>query len=579
AHEVGHLIGLDHTQLDGVQGLPTSNFPLMYPIAYRTAASLHPDDAAAVTALYPDTNVASAYGTLSGTFTQANGTAIRGANIWAQGGPGVFSVVSDYLQQSNGNFKLLVPPGTYTLSAEAISSAFTGGSSVGPYSETMADPSFQPPLYSGTTPMAPVTLGNTSPTQIIVTAGCSGSIAFKLDGTGTVSGDCNGTKSAITSPTPGSTLAGTSVTFTWTAGSGIADRYLMVGTTAGGTDIYQGYQGAALSRTVTGIPANGATIYVRLMSYINGWQINDYTYTASGSAPPPPATPVPAVITAPAPGSTLAGASVTFTWTLGTGVANRYLMVGTTAGGADIYQGYQDSATSRTVTGIPTSGGTVYVRLMSYINGWQINDYTYTASGAAPPPTTPTKAVITAPAPGSTFTGSSVTFTWTLGTGVANRYLMVGTTPGGTDIYQGYQDSATSRTVTGIPTSGGTIYVRLMSYINGWQVNDYTYTAMAGSPPTPPATPVLAVITSPAPGSTLSGSAVTFTWTLGTGLANRYLMVGTTAGGTDIYQGYQDSATSRTVTGLPTNGSTVYVRLMSYVNGWQVNDYTYRSGP
>ncbi|MGZ5061491.1 MAG: hypothetical protein ACXWAU_06445, partial [Usitatibacter sp.] len=101
----------------------------------------------------------------------------------------------------------------------------------------------------------------------------------------------------------------------------------------------------------------------------------------------------------------------------------------------------------------------------------------------------------------------------------------------------------------------------------------------AGSPPTPPATPVLAVITSPAPGSTLSGSAVTFTWTLGTGLANRYLMVGTTAGGTDIYQGYQDSATSRTVTGLPTNGSTVYVRLMSYVNGWQVNDYTYRSGP
>jgi predicted Zn-dependent protease len=53
AHELGHLIGLDHTQLDSTQGLASSNYPLMYPIAYRTLSTLHDDDIASVSALYP----------------------------------------------------------------------------------------------------------------------------------------------------------------------------------------------------------------------------------------------------------------------------------------------------------------------------------------------------------------------------------------------------------------------------------------------------------------------------------------------------------------------------------------------
>jgi len=35
AHEIGHLIGLDHTQLDSSQGLASGAYPLMYPL--RTA--------------------------------------------------------------------------------------------------------------------------------------------------------------------------------------------------------------------------------------------------------------------------------------------------------------------------------------------------------------------------------------------------------------------------------------------------------------------------------------------------------------------------------------------------------------
>jgi hypothetical protein len=194
AHELGHLIGLDHAQLDSTQGLSPSNYPLMYPIAYRSLSALHEDDVASVTALYPGNTVSASYGTLTGSFVQTNGTTpVNGANIWARdtATSRVFSSVSDWLVQGSGAFRMLLPPGTYTLHAEAIASDFHGGSSVGPHSESYpASLSFQSPLYVNGSPMAPRTLGNSSPIPIAITAGCTASASFRIDGTGTVSGNC-----------------------------------------------------------------------------------------------------------------------------------------------------------------------------------------------------------------------------------------------------------------------------------------------------------------------------------------------------------------------------------------------------
>lgn len=196
AHEVGHMIGLDHTQLDGSQGLAGANYPLMYPVAYRGTLSLHEDDVAAVSALYPDATLNSVYGEISGNVRAADGvTPVRGANIWAQevSTGKVYSVVSDYLMQGNGYFRLLLPAGTYTLRAEAIDSSFNGGSSVGPYSETYpTSVSFQPPLYSGGTAMAPVALGGATPIRFAIIAGCRATTAFSLSGAGSVTGNCVG---------------------------------------------------------------------------------------------------------------------------------------------------------------------------------------------------------------------------------------------------------------------------------------------------------------------------------------------------------------------------------------------------
>ena len=48
-----------------------------------------------------------------------------------------------------------------------------------------------------------------------------------------------------------------------------------------GSDVYAGYQAASLSANVSGIPS-GRTIYVRLLSWVNGGLVaSDATYTSN----------------------------------------------------------------------------------------------------------------------------------------------------------------------------------------------------------------------------------------------------------------------------------------------------------
>jgi len=197
AHEVGHMVGMDHAQIDNSQGIAsTANYPLMYPVANRGSVTLHEDDIAGISLLYPDPTLNSIYGQITGNFVLADGiTPVRGANLWAaETTTGkIYSVVSDYLKQNTGFFRILMPAGTYTLHAEAVQTAYVGASSVGPYAFALTDPSFQPPMYpsgSGGAPMAPVTLGNGTPVTFNIAPACTTSVTFGIDGSGAVSGNC-----------------------------------------------------------------------------------------------------------------------------------------------------------------------------------------------------------------------------------------------------------------------------------------------------------------------------------------------------------------------------------------------------
>ena len=272
----------------------------------------------------------------------------------------------------------------------------------------------------------------------------------------------------------------------------------------------------------------------------------------------------PATLTFPTPGSTLGSPNVTFTWTTGTGVTQYDLHVGTTGAGSSNIFGGTVTGQSKSVSGIPTTGGTLSVRLYSLINGaWQYIDYTFTESSPAAP------ATMTSPTPSSTLTGSSAAFSWTTGTQVTQYDLHVGTSGvASSNIFAGTV-TGQSKTVTGIPTSGGTLYVRLYSLISGvWQSIDYTYTEAS------PAAP--ATMMSPTPGTALTGSSATFTWTAGSQVTQYDLHVGTTGAGSSNLFGGTVTGQSKTVTGIPTTGGTLNVRLYSLISGaWQYVDYTF----
>jgi hypothetical protein len=176
-------------------------------------------------------------------------------------------------------------------------------------------------------------------------------------------------KAAIVSPAPGSTLGGSSATFTWIAGAGATAYWLDVGTAPSLGNIFGGNVGSVTSKLVTGLPLDGSTVYVTLYSNVNGvWQGNSYTYAALSQK---------AAITSPAPGSTLHGSSITFNWTA-SGASAYWLDVGTAPGQGNLAAGNLGTAVSRTVTGIPTNGSTLYVNLYSNVNGvWIGNSYTY----------------------------------------------------------------------------------------------------------------------------------------------------------------------------------------------------------
>jgi hypothetical protein len=78
-----------------------------------------------------------------------------------------------------------------------------------------------------------------------------------------------------------SQFTGTTETFTWNPGNTATHFELYVGTSAGSSDIYNSGNVTVTSETMLGLPSNGAKIYVRLYSLINGaWQYTSYTYTA-----------------------------------------------------------------------------------------------------------------------------------------------------------------------------------------------------------------------------------------------------------------------------------------------------------
>jgi kumamolisin len=94
-------------------------------------------------------------------------------------------------------------------------------------------------------------------------------------------------------------------------------------------------------------------------------------------------------------------------------------------------------------------------------------------------------------------------------------------------------------------------------------------------PPLGPVPPKFGQIIDPTPGSALSSSAVTFSWTPGEATVYQ-LLVGSSPGAGDIFNSGRITGQSASVPNIPTDGRIVFVRLLSFVSGGAPpQDYAY----
>jgi hypothetical protein len=216
-HEFGHLIGLDHSQINldcltggpacDLDGLPTM-FPVLLDGAEMAMSTPATDDIAAISALYPESSFPTSTGHITGHVLFSDGqTPAQGFNVIARktDNPLVTAVssVSGFLYTVDVGSPLIpswygspygsrdpaligfydlpgLPPGDYTVEVEAINNSgdypFVGGSGLGPFGDygfQFPLPSLLPPpctpeyLVSGAT----ATCNSASATTLTVDAG------------------------------------------------------------------------------------------------------------------------------------------------------------------------------------------------------------------------------------------------------------------------------------------------------------------------------------------------------------------------------------------------------------------------
>jgi hypothetical protein len=117
-HEIGHLLGLDHSGIAHA---------VMYPFGDTSAAgvqrTLSVDDAAGISFLYPNSSFAAATGTVSGSVLLGPTGAFAAHVVAIDAATG--NAVIDGLTDTQGHYSLTgVPPGTYNVLALPLAGAF-----------------------------------------------------------------------------------------------------------------------------------------------------------------------------------------------------------------------------------------------------------------------------------------------------------------------------------------------------------------------------------------------------------------------------------------------------------------------
>jgi hypothetical protein len=250
-------------------------------------------------------------------------------------------------------------------------------------------------------------------------------------------------------------------------------------------------------------------------------------------------------------------AAPTFPVAIGTYTSAQSVTIAEATSGASVY--YTTDTTTPTTSSAKYTAAiqlatSTTVKAIAVASGYNNSPVAAATYNITPPAATPTFSL----AAGTYTSTQSVTLTDTT-TGATIYYTTNGTIPTtSSTVYTGPISVNTTETIEAIAAAPG--------YVSSQPAGtNYTVTQPQ------------AQLLTPAPGSVLTGSGVTFTWTTGAGVTAYGLWLGLSGpGSSSLYSSGSTTATSVTVSSLPGKGATVYARLFSVIGGkTQYIDYTY----
>lgn len=289
-----------------------------------------------------------------------------------------------------------------------------------------------------------------------------------------------------------------------------------------------------------------------------------------------------AQLTSPTLGSVLeptVDTGVTFEWDAFAGASSYTLKLGSTAGDDDIYSDI-DSTTTRDVAkdDIPTDGSTIYVTLVTTVSGNDTrNTYTFLAPGGHRNLVL-NKRELTAITYNQT-TGPVHHANDADGLQMPSDTVMI---PAGG--YPPYAIVPTGEDPTNWSIAPNQVVIPfwIETDENGdtYAVTEYKndmWTNCGNPNAIYPPDSTYAIMTSPTPDSQLGGTSTTIVWGSVTDALEYYLQVGDEPGGTVYFNASTTTSTSQGVSGLPEDGSLIYIRIWVRLDvaepHWFYNDF------
>jgi hypothetical protein len=331
-------------------------------------------------------------------------------------------------------------------------------------------------------------------------------------------------------PTNGATNVSLARPFEWTAVPGATVYYLYVGTSFGSNDLVNSGELADTTiRDVSNVPMPaGGTVYATIWTKLSGqWRRSDIQFTL----------PPHAQFLYPLNGMTGVTGANEFRWTRVIGASAYYLYVGTTQGARDVVDSGETALPGYRVSSLPPAS-TLFGRLWTKIDGgWRFEDISFqTASGAE----------FIFPRDGDINIALPQLFRWTSVPGALAYYLYIGTTAGARDLVDTGEVTATSYMPPTLPTDRP-LFARIWTkFASRWVFSDVTFQGSCtvcslGSPPSEPP----AVLIVPGNGQEIKGDAgQRFKWHSVPGASGYQLLIGTSAGSSDVFDSGVINATS-----------------------------------